>query len=125
MTLKEALKQLKTLGRDKVRKQNARSGAGDNQFGVGLGDIRVLAKQIRTDHELGLSLWETGNMDAQFLAALLVQPGTLSAEAIAGLPCFQGMHLAVRPYLDQRDGAPEELSFWRRFAGAGAPVVDK
>ena len=80
MTLNEALKQLKALGSAKVRAQNAKSGAGDNQFGVSLGDIRVLAKKIRTDHPLALSLWDTGNVDAQFLAALLVQPKQLSAK---------------------------------------------
>ena len=78
MTLKETLKQLKALGTAKVRAQNAKSGAGDNQFGVSLGDIRVLAKKIRTNHELALSLWETGNLDARFLATLLIQPGKLS-----------------------------------------------
>jgi hypothetical protein len=80
MTLKEALKQLKALGNVKVRAQNAKSGAGDNQFGVSLGDIRALAKKIRTDHPLALSLWETGNVDVQFLAALLIQPKKLSPD---------------------------------------------
>ena len=80
MTLKESLKELKALGNAKVRAQNAKSGAGDNQFGVSLGDIRVLAKKIRTDHPLALSLWETGNVDAQFLATLLIQPKKLSAD---------------------------------------------
>ncbi len=79
MTLKDALKQLKALGSAKVRALNAKSGAGDNQFGANLGDIRVLAKQIKTDHALALSLWDTGNADAQFLAALLSQPRKLSA----------------------------------------------
>jgi 3-methyladenine DNA glycosylase AlkD len=80
MTLSETLKQLKALGTAKVRAQNAKSGAGDNQFGVSLGDIRTLAKKIRTNHELGLSLWENGNVDAQFLATLLIQPKRLSAK---------------------------------------------
>ena len=80
MTLKETLKQLKALGNAKVRALNAKGGAGDNQFGANLGDIRVLAKKIKTDHPLALSLWETGNADAQFLAALLVQPKKLSAD---------------------------------------------
>ena len=80
MTLNETLKQLKALGNAKVRAQNAKSGAGDNQFGVSLGDIRTLAKKIKTDHALALSLWDTGNVDAQFLAALLIQPKKLSAK---------------------------------------------
>ena len=80
MTTSEALKQLKALGKEKVRAQNAKVGAGTNQFGVSLGEIRVVAKKIRTDHELALSLWETGNSDAQFLATLLIQPKKLSVE---------------------------------------------
>lgn len=80
MTLKEALKQLKALGNEKTRAYNTRNGAGENQFGVSLGDIRVLAKEIRIDHPLALSLWETGNVDAQFLATLLIQPKKLSAK---------------------------------------------
>ena len=82
MTLNETLKQLKALGNEKVRAQNAKTGAGDNQYGVSLGDIRVLAKKIKTDHALALSLWDTGNVDAQFLAALLIEPKKLSAEAM-------------------------------------------
>jgi 3-methyladenine DNA glycosylase AlkD len=82
MTLKEALAQLKALGNAKVRALNAKGGAGDDQFGVSLGDIRVLAKKIRTDHALALALWDTGNVDAQFLAALLIVPKKLSAEEL-------------------------------------------
>ena len=80
MTLNETLKQLKALGNEKVRAHNTKYGAGDNHFGVKLGDIRVLAKKIKTNHELAMSLWETGNVDAQLLATLLVKPKNLSAE---------------------------------------------
>jgi 3-methyladenine DNA glycosylase AlkD len=69
MTLKEALKQLESLGDEKMRAQNARHGAGRNQFGVKRGDIRKVAENIKTDHELAVALWQTGNVDAQFLAA--------------------------------------------------------
>ena len=80
MTLNETLKQLKALGNEKVRAQNAKHGAGDDQFGVSLGEIRTLAKKIKTDHELALKLWDTGNVDAQFLSALLIQPKKLAAK---------------------------------------------
>lgn len=81
----DALRQLKSLGNEKVRGQNAKSsvfgqGAGDNQFGVPLGDIRTLAKKIKTNHALALELWNTGNVDAQFLATLLIEPKKLSAK---------------------------------------------
>jgi len=82
MTLSEALKHLKALGDEKVRKHNAKYGAGDRQFGVKHGDIRVLAKKIKTDHKLAMSLWETGNADAQLLATLLIIPKNLSAKEV-------------------------------------------
>jgi 3-methyladenine DNA glycosylase AlkD len=80
MTLDETLKELKALGNEKVRAHNVKYGAGDNQFGVKLGDIRGLAKKIKVNHELAMSLWETGNIDAQLLATLLIKPKDLSAE---------------------------------------------
>jgi 3-methyladenine DNA glycosylase AlkD len=82
MTLNETLKQLKALGNATVRAQNAKAGAGDNQFGVSLGDIRTLAKGIKTNHTLALSLWDAGNVDAQFLATLLIEPKKLSAKEL-------------------------------------------
>jgi 3-methyladenine DNA glycosylase AlkD len=80
MTLKEALKQLEALGNEKMRAHNAKNGAGDNQFGVKHGDIRVVAKKIKTDHDLALALWKTGNIDAQYLAILILEPKKLSAD---------------------------------------------
>lgn len=82
MTVDEALEQLKALGNEKTRAYNAKHGAGENQFGVKAGDIRVLAKTIKTDQELAMALWETGNLDAQLLAVLLIKPKNLSAEEI-------------------------------------------
>ena len=80
MTLKEALKQLESLGNEKMRAQNTKNGAGKNQFGVKRGDIRKVAEKIKTDHELALALWQTGNVDAQFLAALVIKAKNLSAD---------------------------------------------
>ncbi len=82
MTLEETLTQLKALGNEKTRAHNAKYGSGDNQFGVRLGDIRKLAKKIKTNHELAFALWETGNVDARFLATLLIKPKALSIDEV-------------------------------------------
>lgn len=84
-TLEETLRQLESLGNAGVRAQNAKSGpmgrgAGDNQFGVARGDVRKLASKIKTNHELALALWKTRNIDAQFLATLLINVNLLSAD---------------------------------------------
>lgn len=81
-TLEETLKQLEALGNEKVRAQSIRHGAGDNQYGVRLGDIRNVAKGIKTDHALALVLWATGNVDARLLATLVVRPQSLSVDEL-------------------------------------------
>lgn len=91
MTVKEILAQLKSLGDDARRKHNAKvgpdgaPGAGDNQFGVKHGDIRTLAKKLKTDHDLALKLWDTGNIEAQLLATLIISPKSLSADELYAL----------------------------------------
>ena len=82
MTVKDVLAQLESLGDDARRKHNTKAGAPDNQFGVPLGDIRAIAKKIKTDHALARTLWDTGNVEAQLLATLILEPTSLSAEAL-------------------------------------------
>jgi 3-methyladenine DNA glycosylase AlkD len=77
-TRDEVLTVLESLGHPRVREMNAKNGAPDNQFGVKMGDIRTAAKSIKTNHELGLELWTTGNVEAMLLATLIVKPKLLS-----------------------------------------------
>jgi len=86
VNLKETLTKLESLGDEKRRAHNAKPWPGNpagasklKQFGCAMGDIRTLAKKIKTDHALALQLWKTGNIDAQLLAILLMKPKSLSA----------------------------------------------
>jgi 3-methyladenine DNA glycosylase AlkD len=79
MTVNEVLTKLEFLGNEKMRQHNKKFGAGDNQFGVKMGDIRALSQKIRTDHGLALGLWEMGNIEARSLATLIIVPKLLSA----------------------------------------------
>lgn len=82
MSVEEVLAQLESLADEARRRHNTKAGAPDNQFGVKLGDIRAIAKRIKSDHELALALWETGNVEAQLLATLIIRPRSLSAEEV-------------------------------------------
>jgi 3-methyladenine DNA glycosylase AlkD len=80
VTLKDTLAQLESLGNEKLRALNRTKGAGDNQFGVRLGDIRKLAAKTKASHQLAIALWDTGNLDARLLAILLIKPNNLSSD---------------------------------------------
>ena len=56
MNLKESLAKLESLGDGKRRAYNVKIGAGKaKQFGVAMGDLRALAKKIKTNHAQALT----------------------------------------------------------------------
>lgn len=71
MTLDETLKLLESLGTEQTKKTYRRHGAPEPFFGVKIGDMKPILKQIKGDQELALQLYDTGNSDAMYLAGLV------------------------------------------------------
>jgi 3-methyladenine DNA glycosylase AlkD len=79
-TLKEALAWLERHGTKKTRDGMAGYGiTAKKAFGVTMGDIRVLAKQLGTNHDLAVALWNTGVYEARMLTAFVADPRRLTA----------------------------------------------
>jgi len=92
MTIKDILAQLESLGQEARRKHNAKIGPDGTappppakQFGVPMAEVRTLAKKLKADHTHAVKLWETGNLEAQLIAALSLKPNELSTKAIGDL----------------------------------------
>jgi len=79
LTFEQVYQQLEDFGHESVRRLYAKQGAGANQFGVKLGDLRGLAKKLKKNHPLALQLWASGNSDAMILATMVMDPGQLTA----------------------------------------------
>jgi 3-methyladenine DNA glycosylase AlkD len=82
MNLNSALRELKRRGTAQNRKVYRRHGVGENMYGVSLADLRLLAKQIKTNHDLAVQLWATGNHDARILATLIADPKQADAKTL-------------------------------------------
>ena len=82
MTVKEVLLQLESMSNRNTFAHNEKVGPGVNQYGVKLGDIRNISKQIKSDHKLALELWKTNNLDARLLACLILKPQSLSIDEL-------------------------------------------
>lgn len=59
-----------------------------------LGDLRSLAKEIGTDHDLALELWSTGVLPARLLAILIMDKKRLSQELVDALDRDVQIHAA-------------------------------
>src|SRR5262245_35381177 len=79
--LREALVWLKRKGTRATREGMARYGiTAAKAFGVPVGQIHVLARQLGRSHELAEALWETGWYEARLLAAFVDDPALVTPE---------------------------------------------
>lgn len=71
MELKAVMAALKALGSEQIKRILTKHGAKEPFFGVRIGDMKPLAKQLKGEQALALELFATGNGDAQYLAGMI------------------------------------------------------
>jgi 3-methyladenine DNA glycosylase AlkD len=82
MTTQEILKQLKEFGNEQTKKIFMRHGAREPFYGVKVQDLKTIQNKTGKNHELALELFDTGNSDAMYLAALISEPKKMSEEQL-------------------------------------------
>jgi len=72
MTAKEIMAELKPLGGEGYKRILMRNyGVKEPCFGVKIADLKKFQKRIKTNYQLALDLYDTGNYDAMYLAGLI------------------------------------------------------
>ena len=79
MTKNEVVARLKTAGTAQNRKVYRRHGVLGDKYGVSYAELGKFTKQIKTDHDLAVQLWDTGNHDARILATMIADPAEMKA----------------------------------------------
>lgn len=85
MTKDEILTLLCKLGNEKRKQMYIKNGAGENTYGVLLGELRKLGNQLGTNHELALELWYSGNTEAQWTACMMFDAKKLTLEEVRNM----------------------------------------
>jgi 3-methyladenine DNA glycosylase AlkD len=79
-TVDSVMAWIRKTGSAKWRSGMARYGLPTaNAVGIPVGVMRAEAKRIGPNHALALGLWKTGSYEAQLMAAMLGEPGRLTA----------------------------------------------
>ncbi len=75
--------ELKKKGTEKTRKIYARHGmATDKMFGVSMADLKIIAKTIKGQQALACGLYETGNLDAMYLAGMVADGSKMTPKEL-------------------------------------------
>lgn len=78
-TVAELTAELAALENPKMRAINERHG---DDHGVNLAALRAIAKRLKTQHELAIELWATGDTATRLLALLVCRPKEFSADEL-------------------------------------------
>ena len=82
-TIASIMADLKKKGSEKTRTIYARHGmAGKPMFGVSIADLKVIAKTIKGQQALACELYETGNLDAMYLAGMVADGSRMTADQL-------------------------------------------
>lgn len=80
MNLVEVMENLQNEGNPSRRKTFLKQGAAEDTFGVPMGKIQSMAKEIGKNQEFADELWSTGQFDAQNLGIFLMEAGKVTLE---------------------------------------------
>ena len=81
-SLEEIMKELESLGSEQTRTVLMRHGARDPFFGVKVADLKKIQKRIKTNHDLALQLYNTGNSDAMYLAGMIADSSQMDPKTL-------------------------------------------
>ena len=82
MTTEQIMKELEKKGSESIRKIFLNHGAKGPLFGVKVGDLKVIQKKVKKDHQLAMELFGTGIYDAMYLAGLIADESKMSKKDI-------------------------------------------
>jgi len=82
MQAAEVMAQLESMGSENTRKMWRKHGAQGPLFGVKIGDMKKIVKKVKKDHALALQLYDTGNVDAMYLAGLIADEKQATREEL-------------------------------------------
>ena len=82
-TAASVLSELKKRGTEQNRKIYSRHGmVSDRLYGVSMADLKVIAKSIKGQQQIACDLYESGIMDAMYLAGMVADGAQLKMEVL-------------------------------------------
>ncbi|MGC4058948.1 MAG: DNA alkylation repair protein [Chitinophagaceae bacterium] len=82
MTFTEVMDALRSFSNEQTRKTWINHGAQGEVWGVKVGDMKVIQKKIKRDHELALRLFDSGVPDAMYFGGLISEPLKMSKDEL-------------------------------------------
>jgi len=113
-----ALAALEDAGTEQNRKIYRRHGYPEPMYGVSFAALRTMARQIGRDQGLAEDLWETGNTDARFLAAMVADADALTRDVADRWVAEARCHTLIDEIAKVVAGSPLALPCMAEWVGS-------
>lgn len=78
MTAAEIVNELKSVGKDSIRKIFLKHGIPESCLGVKVEELKKIQKRVKKNHQLALDLYDTGIYDAMYLGGLIADESKMT-----------------------------------------------
>ena len=82
MTTKQVLTELQSLGSEAGKKVFTNHGSTGICYGVRVAYMKVIGKKIKNDQQLAMELYDTGVIDAMYLAGLVADGSKMTKKQL-------------------------------------------
>ena len=124
-TANDILEELREMGSESIKRMMMKNhGVKEPCFGVKIGDMQKIRKRIKQDHELALSLYDTGNYDAMYLAGYLADDARMTQADLqrwADAAYGAGLPGTTVPWV--ASGSPQGHAMALKWIGSNQPNV--
>lgn len=82
MKVEEVIAELRKLGNEQTKRIFMNHGASEPFYGVKVGDMKLIQKKVKKNNDLALELYDTGILEAMYLAGLIAEPKKMTKEQL-------------------------------------------
>lgn len=111
MTYEEVMNELKTLGTEQSRKIYLRHGADLPMFGVSIANIKKLAKKNKNNHDLGVQLFNSSNIDAIYLSQYILDVSLLTIDDLERIAMSTHYYMILDNVIANLAAKNKEIAF--------------
>jgi len=84
-SLQDILNELSPLANETTQRIYTKQGIQEKILGINKGPLRKLALKIKTNHKLGLELWESNIFEARIISSMILDPAQLDITSLGNL----------------------------------------
>lgn len=120
----EVMTQLEAMGNQTTRKTWLNHGAPESTFGVKVGDLKKIAKQIKGNQQLALDLYATANSDAMYLAGIVANGQLMNKSTLQRWATNSAWYMVAEysvPGVTCENSAAQDLAI--KWINAKKPIV--